>query len=35
MQNPRVYIAIETFLPLVGGSEKQALRQQVFTLAGR
>lgn len=30
MQNSRVYIAIETFLPLVGGSEKQALLQSKY-----
>lgn len=27
MSNPRIYIAIATFLPLVGGAEKQALAQ--------
>ncbi len=27
MSNPRIYIAISTFLPLVGGAEKQALAQ--------
>src|SRR5216683_7839402 len=27
VNNPRIYIAIPTFLPLVGGAEKQALAQ--------
>lgn len=33
MQNIRVYIAIETFFPLVGGSEKQAFLQSKYLLA--
>jgi glycosyltransferase involved in cell wall biosynthesis len=27
MNNPRIYLAIDTFLPLVGGAEKQAFQQ--------
>lgn len=33
MRNIRVYIAIETFLPLVGGSEKQAFLQSKYLRA--
>lgn len=33
MSNPRVYIVIETFLPIVGGSEKQAFQQSKYLRA--
>ncbi len=33
MQTARVYLAIETFLPLVGGSEKQAFAQSKYLRA--
>lgn len=33
MRNLRVYIAIETFLPLIGGSEKQAFLQSKYLRA--
>ncbi len=33
MSNLRVYIAIETFLPMVGGSEKQAFQQSKYLRA--